>query len=193
MSQARNVKATFVTAATVDASTNVVAQGTTSNVTLTGTHFPTALQLKVAGSGLTVKSVTLTDTSVSFSAKASNTATAGTRDVTLTIGQKGKAGYQVLTCSACLTVTARPTVTSVTPASVTRGASASVTVSGANFQEGLSVALSGTGASVSVTSMTSSTLHLTVSVASSAAKGNRKFVITNPDGGSLTAGVLAIK
>ena len=90
--------------------------------------------------------------------------------------------------STANTFTVVPTVTSVSPSSITRGDShQSVTVNGSNFASGAVVALSGTGVTVHSTSFVSSTeLTVDVSVAGSAPLGGRDVTVTNNAGGSAT-------
>ena len=87
-----------------------------------------------------------------------------------------------------LTVTARPTVSGLSPNSKSRGGSASnVTVTGANFVNGATVAFSGSGITVvSVTRNSSTSLTVRLSVSGGASTGLRNVTVTNPDGGTFT-------
>ena len=93
--------------------------------------------------------------------------------------------------SAPFTVTPGPTITSITPSALGRGATTqNLTVTGANFQAGinaLSVAFSGTGITViSATRNTATNLTVQVTVDAAAATGSRDMTVTNPDGGAGT-------
>jgi hypothetical protein len=75
-----------------------------------------------------------------------------------------------------------PTVSSLKPSALGQGApKAKVTIFGANFVNGATVSVSGSGVTVkSVTFVGSSTLDVTIAVASGAATGNRDVTVTNP-------------
>jgi hypothetical protein len=80
----------------------------------------------------------------------------------------------------------------VTPSSVRRGTSATVTLIGSNLQRSLKVTVTGTGVGVSkVTWVSSTKVTLTVNATTKAAVGARSLVITNPDLGTVS-GVLSI-
>jgi hypothetical protein len=113
---------------------------------------------------------------------AANAAT-GARDVKVTNPDGGSA-----TRTGGFTVTAAPTVSSVTPSSRGQGAtSQSLTIAGTNFASGATVTFSGTGITVnSVTRNSSTSLTVNVSVASNAATGARDVTVKNPDAGVAT-------
>jgi Quinohemoprotein amine dehydrogenase, alpha subunit domain III len=87
--------------------------------------------------------------------------------------------------------TAQPDVTSVAPSSVARGATQTVTMNGAGFLGGLTVAVNGEGVTVTSTTVVSATqLQVTLTVAPDAATGVRNITLNNvgtgpgPDKGS---------
>jgi hypothetical protein len=82
----------------------------------------------------------------------------------------------------------RPVVSLVTPASVERGTSTTLTVSGESFADGAGVEFSGTGVSVTAVRLVSCTeLSVDVQVALSAAEGARDVTVVNSDGSYGTA------
>ncbi|MBW8792614.1 MAG: fibronectin type III domain-containing protein [Streptomyces sp.] len=106
----------------------------------------------------------------------------GARSVTVTNADHGTS-----TKSNAFTVTQNPVVTSVLPASASRGTTdADVTFNGSGFQAGATVTASGTGVTFSSISGSGSTLTGKVTVAGDAAYGPRDVTVTNPDGGTST-------
>ncbi len=87
-----------------------------------------------------------------------------------------------------LTLPLRITISSVSPSSVARGAVAKVlTVTGANFKAGIKATFSGTGIKViTVKRLSSTKVTVTITVASSAAKGARSLILRNTDAGNAT-------
>ena len=94
------------------------------------------------------------------------------------------------TLSSSFTVTARPTITSLSPNSKSRGSGPqNITVNGSNFVSGVSVAFSGSGINViSVTRNSSSSITVRLSVSNFASTSFRDVTVTNPDGGTFTLG-----
>ena len=111
----------------------------------------------------------------------------GAWDVTVTLPDGSRAS-----CVACFTVSrsgeATASVDTVVPSAVRPGtADLEVKLSGAAFQDGASVAFSGPGIVVRGTTLLSSTsIAVTVSVASDAPPGARGVTVTNPDLSSAT-------
>lgn len=91
----------------------------------------------------------------------------------------------IATMHGTITVTAAPTVTSVTPAMGPTTGGTAVTISGADFQNGASVAFGGTAAT-GVAFVNSGTL---TAVTPLQAAGTVDVVVTNPDSGVGTGGV----
>lgn len=80
--------------------------------------------------------------------------------------------------------TAKPELTSGSPATAGQGATArSIVWTGTGFQSGAAITFSGTGITVNSTTFNSTTsLTSSISVSSGASVGNRTVYITNPDG-----------
>ena len=91
-------------------------------------------------------------------------------------------------CAECFAVTAKPTVTSLNPASRPAGTShATIQLTGTGLQDGAAVSVAGTGVSVhSVTFVDATRLDLDVSIDAAASTGGRAVTVVNPDGGSGT-------
>jgi hypothetical protein len=152
---------------------------TNQKITLFGSGFTTTSTVHFAGSGITVKSVSVpSSTKLVAAIVVAASAITGSRDVAVTTGSS------TISCSACFTVMPAPTATSVSPSTVGRGTTTSAQVSGGNFTHGAKVAVSGTGVTATaVTVPTASHVNFTLTVATSAAAGTRNITITNPDGG----------
>lgn len=98
-------------------------------------------------------------------------------------------------CGSCLTVSAPPTVSGVSPASLGQGAGPiTVEINGQNFAAGAVPVFTGSGVAVTaVTALTATKISATVEVAETAATGDRGVAVTNPDGGTgSAAAVLSI-
>ena len=76
-----------------------------------------------------------------------------------------------------------PNITSVTPSTVSRNSTATLTIQGSNFQTGAAVTFQKSqGISVqSVTFVSATKLTVAISVARTAETGNRTITVTNPD------------
>jgi hypothetical protein len=108
-------------------------------------------------------------------------ATPGGRTVSVINADGGKGS-----CATCFTVDAAPTVTGITPAVVSRGGTAQVTITGTNFAPGATVSLS-TGVTVTdVTVVDDTTITATVAVAATTGTGTRSVLVTNADFGKGT-------
>jgi hypothetical protein len=90
--------------------------------------------------------------------------------------------------ATAFTVNARPTITSLSPNSRTRGTSnQTITITGTGFVSGATVAFTGTGITVNSVTRTSATqLTVVISLSGSAATGLRNVTVTNPDAGFYT-------
>ena len=155
-----------------------IGAGGVRTVTMTGANFDASTKVTFPGTGVAVTSVTLVDAShLSVGISTAAAAAAGPRDVVVTNADAGSG-----TCGGCLTVTAPPTVTAMTPSTLGPGALRTVTVEGANFASGIKVSFAGSGvAATAVTVVSDSQLQVIVSVASNAAAGPRTVMVTNPD------------
>jgi Bacterial Ig-like domain/IPT/TIG domain len=168
------------------ASPNQLGQGASAQpVTLTGTDFVSGATVSTpGGSGVSVGTVQFVDAQhLTVPLTVAADATVGTVALTVTNPDGGSA-----TCSNCLTITAAPVVTSVgPPSSLGQGASnASLTLHGTGFQTGMTIAVSGSGVTVTnpVTVTNATTATAVMSVSSNAAVGGRTITATNPDHGT---------
>ncbi|MFA5890582.1 MAG: IPT/TIG domain-containing protein [Actinomycetota bacterium] len=161
-------------------------QGATSQtVTITGTGFQDGATVAFSGSGVAVASTTFVSaTSLTTVVNVASDAATGARTITVTNPDAATPA----TCADCLTVNAAPTPTSASPSSRGQGAtSQTVTITGTGFQDGATVAFSGSGVTVASTTFVSATsLTTVVNVASDAATGARTITVTNPDAGVKT-------
>jgi surface antigen len=159
-------------------------------VTLAGTGFQTGATVSISGRGVTVGSAVITSPS--------------SMTITLSVGARAKVGARTLTvtnpdgasasCSTCFNVTAVPRLNSASPSSLSPGAqSVEVVLAGSGFQSGAIVAVAGGGVLlVSVDVIDGAKIELTLTVASGAMAGVRTITVTNPDGGTVRAGILTI-
>jgi hypothetical protein len=105
------------------------------------------------------------------------TAATGARDVTVVQADGGR-----ITCVGCLTVSPGPTVTSVSPASIARGKSVTVTLTGTKFDRQAKVTVSGAGVTVGKTTWVSNTsMTVVLTATTTAATGLRSVSVANPD------------
>jgi uncharacterized delta-60 repeat protein len=160
------------------------ARGTTAQtVTVTGSGFQPGALVKISGSGVTIASTTVDDsTTMTLQITVGGSAALGARDVTITNADTG-----TTTCTGCFTVSDKPTIGTLTPSSRARGSTdQTVQLSGTGLQAGLVVTFSGTGVTATVVSVTPTSATLTVTVAASAATGSRSVTVSNLDGGTAT-------
>jgi hypothetical protein len=94
----------------------------------------------------------------------------------------------VATLASGFTVTARPTIVSLSPSSRSRGLNNQVIiVTGTGFVSGATVAFSGSGISLDFVTWNSSTqLTIRIDITGGASTGSRNVTVTNPDGGTFT-------
>ncbi|MFM8311787.1 MAG: beta strand repeat-containing protein, partial [Ilumatobacteraceae bacterium] len=167
----------------VSASPLAIGQGAAAQtLTLSGTGFAAGMTFAASTAGITFGTVTVASaTSATVPVTIAGTAALGATDLTLT---RIDGGSVVL--GAAFTVTAGPTVSSVSPSTVGQGAASSIlTVSGANFATGAVVTIGGTGVTVnSVTRIDAATLEVSVTVAAAATTGIRAVTVRNPDAGT---------
>ncbi len=129
--------------AVTSANPSTVGQGATSRtVTLAGSAIPAGATAVVSGSGVTVSSTTrVSATSLRLVLAVATDAGVGARDVVVSAP-----GQSDATCRACLTVTAAPTVATVAPNQLGRGATnQTVVLSGSGFIASTQVVPSGAG------------------------------------------------
>jgi hypothetical protein len=170
---------TVISPATVtSASPNNAGQGANIEVTVTGTNFIAGASVGFSGTGITVNSTTYNSaTSLTASITIASNATTGARNITVTNGDG-----QTVSCSNCFTVNAGPTISSVSPSSITWKTNTTVTINGTNFLTGVTV--SAPGATLGTVTRVSST-QITA-VVNYGSKGTYSITVTNPDGGTTT-------
>ena len=158
------------------------AQGANVPVTLTGTNFAAGSSVNVSGSGITVSNVVVVSaTQITATFGIASNATLGGDTVTVTA-----AG--VTTNGVMFTVTAAPTLTSVSPASGVQGTNVPVTLTGTNFAANATVNVSGSGITVSNVVVVSATqITATFGIASNATLGGDTVTVTAA--GATTNGV----
>ena len=156
-----------------------------SNVTvhLTGTGFVSGVTVGVSGSGVTVGTVTVTNsTTMSVVLSVTTSAATGARDITLTNTDHGTS-----TCSGCLTIATGPTVTSGNPSAGSNNGSVTVTITGTGFVSGATASLQRSGQSdivgTSVQFVNATTLKATFDL-TLASPGAWDISVTNPDFGT---------
>ena len=159
-------------------------QGTTINVTVTGSHFVSGATVSFSGTGIAVNTNSFVDSShVTANITISPSATLSLRDVTLT-----NPDTQSDTCVGCFDVMLpAPTATSASPSSGHRGTTIDVIVTGTNFVNGANASFSGTGVTVNTTTFTDSS-HVTanITISASATLSARDVTVANPDTQSAT-------
>ncbi len=169
---------------------NTGVQGTTVNVTLTGTNFIAGATVGAAGSGITVSNVVVASaTQITATLTLAANATVGQHNlsVTTTAGGSGTVPFGVTATGVV------PTLTSVAPNSGVQGTAVNVTLTGTGFVAPLTVH-SGSGITVSNVSVVSSTsATATFNIAASAATGASNVSVTTAGGtsGSLSFSVTA--
>jgi peptidoglycan/xylan/chitin deacetylase (PgdA/CDA1 family) len=148
-------------------------------VKVNGNSFVSGAIVTVSGSGVTDTVTATSATALTLAVSVTSGAATGARDVTVVQPDGGR-----VTCSGCLTVNTGPTITKVAPASIARGATLTVTLTGTAFVKGATVSLSGAGLTVGKTTWVSSTsMTAVVTATSQAATGLRSVTVTNPDFG----------
>jgi hypothetical protein len=170
-------------------SPSVLGGGALTTVTVTGANFDSGARLSIAGTGVAITSQTrLDDTQLVATLSIAGAATAGARVISVVNGDGGRGS-----CATCFAVSAAPTVTGITPASLVRGTTGQVTITGTNFVPGAMVGLS-TGVTVSnVTVVDGSTITATVSISATTGAGSRTVLVTNADyGKGSCAGCFAV-
>jgi hypothetical protein len=156
------------------------AQGTATNVTLTGSNFVSGATVSVSGSGVTASNVVVVSaTQITATLNISATAAPGSVSLTVatTAGTSGTVSFTV--------IQAGPTLTSISPSTGSQGSSVPVTLTGTNFAAPLTINASGTGitpSNVAVVSSTRATANLTI--AASATIGQHNVSVTTTAGTS---------
>ena len=169
-------------------------QGATLSVTVNGqsTSFAAGVTSASFGAGVTVNSVVVNSTtSATVNISIDPAATVGVRTVTMTTNSQVAVGNGLFTVQAGV-----PQVLSVTPNTISVGATQTVTVTGSftNFQSGVSqVNFSGNGISTGTVTVNSPTsLQVPVIVTAGATPGTRTVTVTTNTEVATLAGALTI-
>jgi len=171
-------------------SPNAAGQGAHPTVTITGTGFQSGATVAASGTGVTFSSVSVTDSQhLTASMTVGTAAATGTRNITVTTSTGSGS------CTGCLTVNPKPTVTSMAPSAIGQNATGvPVTISGTNFVSGAKISFTGgAGVTGTVTSVSATSISAKVTVKSTAPTGSYTLRVTNPDGGAAAcAGCLTV-
>jgi hypothetical protein len=165
-------------------SPNSGGQGNAVPVTLTGTSFISGASVAVNGTGVTVSNVNVvSSTSITATFTIAANATVGAHNVTVTTSS-GASNTATFTVSA----PSAPALTTVSPNSGGQGNAVPVTLTGTSFIGGASVAVNGTGVTVSNVNVVSSTsITATFTIAANATVGAHNVTVTTSSGTSNTA------
>jgi hypothetical protein len=157
----------------------VLGGGAQTTVTVTGDNFADGARLSFAGSGVAIVSQQRVDEhTLTAVVSIAGAAVPGARTVSVINGDAGKGSNAV-----AFAVNGAPTVTGIAPATMARGGSGQVTITGTGFTAGATVGLS-TGVTVTdVQVVSDTTITATVSVAAGTGTGNRTVLVTNADFG----------
>jgi hypothetical protein len=158
-------------------------QGTSVAVTLAGSNFLPGTTVAVSGTGVSVTGVTVaSSTRLTATFVIAATAAVGARSVTVAT-TAGSSAAQTFTVNAPAPV--KPTLTSLAPGAASRGARITVTLNGTNFTSPATVAVQGSGVSVSnVVVVSSSKITATFRVSQSAARRSHDTSVTTAAGTS---------
>jgi hypothetical protein len=164
--------------------------GAQATVTVTGSNFDDGAKVSFAGTGVAVVTQQRVDDGhIVATLSIAGAATPGARTVSVVNSDGGRGS-----CASCFTVNAAPTVTSITPSTLSRGTGTQVTITGTNFVPGATVSLS-TGVTLTdVTVVDANTITATATVSPTTGTGNRTVLVTNPDlgKGALAAGARVV-
>jgi urease gamma subunit len=158
-------------------------------IAITGSHFAGGAVATVSGTGVTVNSTSFnSSTELTANVSVAANAATGARNITIT---NPDAGTGVGT--GVFTITAAPSVESTNPSSRGQGAnSQTVAVKGKNFANGATASF-GSGIVVNSTTFKSSTeVIANVTIEAGASAGARSVSVTNPDGGTGSAGTFTV-
>ncbi|MBN1621877.1 MAG: SBBP repeat-containing protein [Endomicrobiales bacterium] len=166
-------------------------QGETINLTVSGENFISTPTVTLSGTGITVNSVTYTNsttlvTNITISADAA----LGARNITATNPGGSSAtkeeAFTIVESEDDVEVTT-PTVSGISPESGALGETLDVTITGTNFVDTPTVTASGEGITLnSITYESSTKLVLNVTISTRAIAGARDVTVTNPGGGAVT-------
>ena len=172
-----------------------IERGTTTQIVITGTNFVKeagvdggSITAGLSGDGITVYTSSTTfigATQLNAYIYVSDNASLGNRDIIVTnpFNFVGKG-------AGIFNVTAPVNVTSINPNRVAQGdTNRTIIINGSGFEDGVNVAFSGTGITVStVTYISATQLSLKVTVSGDAQEGTRSIQITNPNSVTVNVG-----
>ncbi len=160
------------------------ARGTSVNVTLTGTNFTSASQVRLVGGGLTQTNIiVVSSTQITATYNISSSVATGPHN-TWVVTSAGSSNILTFTVTAAQNA---PTLTSVTPNGGTRGTAVNVTLAGTNFISGATVGVTGSGITVSNVVVVSGTqITATLTLAANATLGASNISVTTSAGVSNT-------
>ncbi len=178
---------------TLTSASPAMRQGATAqDLTIVGTNFYPNSVVTFSDANVTLNSMTFVDqNTIKVNISVGGVTTVGVSNITVT-----NADTKSVTGTGLLSIVAGPTITSNTPASAGQGESATVTISGTNFDAITAtsgVAFSGAGITVnSVVPVSGTQLTANVSVAADAVMTNRFITVTNLDGSSASGGSFTV-
>ncbi len=168
-------------------------RGTSVNVTFTGTNLTGATWSSANTTSypnITVSNFTVVNpTTITATLNIASTTTTGTKNLSVTtpIGTTGTVAFSVVNPPTA-------TLTSVLPSTGVLGTSVAVTLTGANFATGTTVAVSGTGVGVSAVSVVNSTtITATLNISATAGIGGHNITVTNASGTASNAVVFTVQ
>ena len=158
------------------------AQGSSVNVTLTGTNFIGSASLNVSGTGVTASNVAIVGaTSITATLTIAATATTGAHTISVSTSG-GTSGTQPFTVNA---VSTAPTLTSMTPSSGHPSTVVNVSLFGTNFTPQTGVRLAGAGAAQgNVVYVSPTQINATFTFSATVALGGHNVYVTNSSGNS---------
>ena len=159
------------------------AQSAAVTVTLTGTNFVDGPSVNVSNSGIAVSNVNVVS-ATQMTATLTIASTAALGPASVTVATPGG-----ISAAVTFTVTPPgPVISSISPASGTLGASVPVTLTGANFLAGATVAVSNSGVTVSnVTVVSATQITANFAIAVTASPGPANVTVTASNGTSAPA------
>jgi hypothetical protein len=160
-------------------------RNTTVGVSITGTNLTGATAVTMSGANVTCTQVTVvSDTNVTASCAIASAAVLGGRSVSV-VTPNGTA-----TSGANAFTVTRPTLTSISPASGSRGTTVPVTLTGTNLTGATAVTVSGAGVTANTIVVnqagTSLTANLVITSGAAVAVGQRDVTVTVPSGNTTT-------
>jgi len=162
---------------------NTGVQGSSVNVTLTGSNFTPQTTLRLGGNASQSNVVVVSSTQMTATFILPAASSIGAHNVYV-VNAAGSSNILVFNVTAGATV---PTVTSVSPNSGVAGNSVNVTFTGTNFIAGATVGVSGSGVSASNVSVVSATqITATLVIGAATAPGTYNLSVTTTNGTSNT-------